>query len=505
MQDSERDAPAVAVDDCESGPLDTDGEVRTETWATMRDAVEEDEESSMQDLVAEEEGVIKDDNSAVIHSDSADAELGSAACRGDSFERDHDESEPELAAAVPVRAAPVAPAPVSPEPAAEAAEIDTRRQTNRSVGHLWQELLAEAAGAEIEAMHWDQAGSPAAAIECYRRVAVKILEAAESLEKSSSTSVREVLEQRATEALERVATLEASHGASSSASDAPLYREHSSKLTTEGILASTLATTAAQLDDSSCKSSLRSEDAKILGTAATIGGAAGMLLMGPISAACLGAMAAYATTRENPTGATARKVCTTSIGMADSAVNKAVGTGLKAADLALEEGRRRLLDGLNGSASTGERSAIKDWCRENKDKCVRAVAAVEAIQAALPRRKLSEEARRMKTRYPDRVPVLCERGPGARSDLPDIERKKFAVPDGMRFGEFKYIVHKQVAQAARSLAVDETIYLFVGDPGVQPKTSATMAELYKLHGAEDGFLCIRYTAENTLGRRCACT
>jgi GABA(A) receptor-associated protein len=268
------------------------------------------------------------------------------------------------------------------------------------------------------------------------------------------------------------------------------------------MLASTLATTAGseQADDPRCKPSLGLEDAKMLGAAATLGGAAGMLLMGPLAAASLGGMAAYATTKEDPAGLAARKVCTTSLGIADCAVNKAMGSGLKAVEFTLEEGRRRLLEGINSPASPGKQSVIMDWCRANKDKCIRAVAAVEALQRTLPRRKLSEEAQRMKTRYPDRVPVLCERCAGARSDLPDIERKKFVVPHSMLFGEFKYIVHKQVAQAARGLPVDETIYLFVGEPGLQPKTSATMGDLAKSHGSEDGFLYVRYTAENTLGR-----
>jgi len=399
------------------------------------------------------------------------------------------------AAAEPAEAKPktpgaAKPAVAKPNPAAASA-------SNCASDQRWQELAAEAAGEEIEAMHWDQAGSPTAAAECYRQVAVKLLQAAESLEKEHA--VRLLLEQRATEALERVASLEASHGIPPGA--APERRVREEKLTTQGVLASTLATNAgsAQLDDPAHKSSQQlGEGAKLLGAAAAIGGAVGLLLMGPISAAALGAGAAYATTREDATGTAAKKVCNASLGMADVAVNKAAAGGLKASDFALEEFRKKILEGLDGSTKS---KGVNDWCRGNKDKCIRAVAAVEALQGALPRRKLSEEARRMKARYPDRVPVLCERGAGARSDLPEIERKKFAVPDGMLFGEFKYIVHKQVTQAAghAGLAVDETIYLFVGESGVQPKTSATMAELYKLHGAENGFLYIRYTAENTLG------
>lgn len=490
IHENERDARMRSVDDGESSPMDDDAEPSSmDNDEDMRGGIQDGEEerggiqwATMQDPEGDDTRETKEEDGSAIRVDSTER----SSCR---TERDHPEMVPQLAGN-----------PVMPRPTRR---CDGARE-HCGEGQLWQELAAEAAGAEIEAMHWDQAGSPGAAIEGYRQVAMKLLQAADSLEKEHA--VRQLLEQRATEALERVAALEASQGALGIvARDDSLHRDQKAKLTTQGILASTLATTASsgQPDDPTCKSLLLRDEAKILGTAAMIGGAAGMLLMGPVSAASLGGMAAYATTREDAAGAAARKLCTTSIGMADQAVNKAVGTGLKAADFTLEEGRRRLLEGLDGSPNTGD--FIKDWCSANKDKCIRAVAAVESLQGTLPRRKLSEEARRMKTRYPDRVPVLCERGPGARSDLPDIERNKFAVPEGMLFGEFKYIVHKQVTQASRGLAVEETLYLFVGEPGVQPKTSATMAELYKLHGAEDGFLYVRYTAENTLGERCLCT
>jgi GABA(A) receptor-associated protein len=175
------------------------------------------------------------------------------------------------------------------------------------------------------------------------------------------------------------------------------------------------------------------------------------------------------------------------MGVAD----RAVDASFKVADLALEEGRKRLLEGMDGKPH----GKFQELCYVHKDKCIRAVAAVEALQGALPRRKLCEEAKRMRARYPDRVPVLCERAHA--SDLPDIARKKFAVPGSMRCSEFKYIVYKQVAHSAGVGLAEQTIYVFIG--GISPKTSATMADLYEQHGSDDGFLYVQYAAENTLG------
>mmetsp|Transcript_64336 Transcript_64336/g.140035 ORF Transcript_64336/g.140035 Transcript_64336/m.140035 type:complete len:127 (+) Transcript_64336:88-468(+) len=122
--------------------------------------------------------------------------------------------------------------------------------------------------------------------------------------------------------------------------------------------------------------------------------------------------------------------------------------------------------------------------------------AASAMQESVPFEKRSAEARRILAKYPDRIPVICEKA--LRSDLPDIDKKKFLVPGTMLCGEFKYIIHKHINQSASSaIAADQTIYLFVG--ATSPKTGALMSEVYAQYKADDGFLYITYSAENTLG------
>lgn len=107
------------------------------------------------------------------------------------------------------------------------------------------------------------------------------------------------------------------------------------------------------------------------------------------------------------------------------------------------------------------------------------------------------EAARIRTKYPDRIPVVCERA--AHSNLPEIEKKKFLVPGTMLCGEFKYIIHKHIGQTgAGIISSDQTIYFFVN--GSSPKTGAMMSELDEVHKASDGFLYIAFSAENTLGK-----
>merc|ERR1712087_76964 len=106
---------------------------------------------------------------------------------------------------------------------------------------------------------------------------------------------------------------------------------------------------------------------------------------------------------------------------------------------------------------------------------------------SVPFEKRSAEARRILAKYPDRIPVICEKAP--RSDLPDIDKKKFLVPGTMLFGEFKYVIHKHINQTLASpMAADQTIYLFVGS--YSPKCGALMSEVYEQHRNEDGFLYV---------------
>ncbi|XP_055388734.1 uncharacterized protein LOC129617609 [Condylostylus longicornis] len=123
--------------------------------------------------------------------------------------------------------------------------------------------------------------------------------------------------------------------------------------------------------------------------------------------------------------------------------------------------------------------------------------------------KRAAEAHRIRSKYPNRIPVICERA--ARSDLPEMDKKKFLVPMNMMVGEFKYIVHKHINQCALSrqeqaqgapvqaspVTHEKTIYLFVNNTA--PKAGALMQELYEEHVSEDGFLYVEYSAENTLG------
>lgn len=126
-------------------------------------------------------------------------------------------------------------------------------------------------------------------------------------------------------------------------------------------------------------------------------------------------------------------------------------------------------------------------------------AVMPSIRDEVAFDRRTQEAHRIRAKYPNRIPVICEKAP--RSDLPEIDKKKFLVPMNMLVGEFKYIIHKHINQCAQlhgmALTHEKTIYLFVNNTA--PKAGALIQEVYEAHMADDGFLYIEYSCENTLG------
>jgi len=104
--------------------------------------------------------------------------------------------------------------------------------------------------------------------------------------------------------------------------------------------------------------------------------------------------------------------------------------------------------------------------------------------------KRESEAHRIREKYPDRIPVICERDP--RSDIPDIDKKKYLVPQDLTVGQFVYVIRKRI-----QLSPEKAIYIFINN--VLPPTAALMSSIYEEQKDDDGFLYITYSGENTFG------
>eukprot|EP00439_Symbiodinium_sp_Y106_P071235 s1645_g12.t1 len=246
---------------------------------------------------------------------------------------------------------------------------------------------------------------------------------------------------------------------------------------------------------------------RIQGAAATIGGATGMLLGGPVSGALLGAAALYASTREETrlnvsdmSGSVARKAGSLYLKVADRACDEGVRVmdrGVEKAGAALDRGCKRLSQ--SSSVPAPIRAGLQQLAGDKREEPSVAPDEARKILEKHPETNLHHRCQRAE----DRIPIICERS--AFSTLPQISKSKFAVPGGMRAGEFKYLVQKEIKRAVPEEAAgpqpEQTIYIFIN--GVTPRCSTSMAELYEQHRREDGFLCVKYCAEQTICRRCS--
>lgn len=107
-------------------------------------------------------------------------------------------------------------------------------------------------------------------------------------------------------------------------------------------------------------------------------------------------------------------------------------------------------------------------------------------------RRRQIEATRIRTKYPDRVPIIVEQR--ASTDFPacDNMKRKFLVPGDLTMGQFMYVIRKRLL-----VAPEVSIFLFVGGT-VQP-SAALLGAVYDQHQDDDGFLYVVYSGENTFG------
>ncbi|KAJ3543761.1 hypothetical protein NMY22_g3025 [Coprinellus aureogranulatus] len=106
--------------------------------------------------------------------------------------------------------------------------------------------------------------------------------------------------------------------------------------------------------------------------------------------------------------------------------------------------------------------------------------------------KRKAEAERIRQKYPDRIPVICEKAD--RTDIPTIDKKKYLVPSvrptlssfkgsaltrdvhdkDLTVGQFVYVIRKRI-----KLAPEKAIFIFVDE--VLPPTAALMSAIYEEH------------------------
>ncbi|GME82080.1 unnamed protein product [Ambrosiozyma monospora] len=107
-----------------------------------------------------------------------------------------------------------------------------------------------------------------------------------------------------------------------------------------------------------------------------------------------------------------------------------------------------------------------------------------------PLEKRKAEALRIKSKFHDRVPVICEKV--EESEISEIDKRKYLVPCDLTVGQFVYVIRRRI-----HLPAEKAIFIFVND--IVPPTAALMSSIYEQYKDEDGFLYVLYSGENTFG------
>ncbi|XP_027331723.1 autophagy-related protein 8i-like isoform X1 [Abrus precatorius] len=93
-------------------------------------------------------------------------------------------------------------------------------------------------------------------------------------------------------------------------------------------------------------------------------------------------------------------------------------------------------------------------------------------------------------KYPDRVPIIIEKY--SRTDLPELDKKKYLVPRDMSVGQFIHILSSRLR-----LNPGKALFIFVKN--TLPQTASLMNSIYESYKDDDGFLYMCYSSEKTFG------
>ena len=114
----------------------------------------------------------------------------------------------------------------------------------------------------------------------------------------------------------------------------------------------------------------------------------------------------------------------------------------------------------------------------------------KSFKEKFPYKKRADDAKRIKIKYPDRVPVIVEKASSA--NIPEVDKHKYLVPKDLSISQFIYVIRKRI-----NLTPEQSIFVFVNN--TIPPAASLMSQLYHEQADNDGFLYVSYSGENTFG------
>uniref|UniRef100_A0A3Q2CLI3 Microtubule-associated protein 1 light chain 3 gamma n=1 Tax=Cyprinodon variegatus TaxID=28743 RepID=A0A3Q2CLI3_CYPVA len=98
----------------------------------------------------------------------------------------------------------------------------------------------------------------------------------------------------------------------------------------------------------------------------------------------------------------------------------------------------------------------------------------------------------IRSKFPNKIPVIIERYEKEKY-LPPLDKTKFLVPHELTMTQFVTIIRNRMA-----LLPSQAFYLLINNSGLA-SMSLTMAQVYKDHQDEDGFLYMTYASQEMFG------
>lgn len=103
-----------------------------------------------------------------------------------------------------------------------------------------------------------------------------------------------------------------------------------------------------------------------------------------------------------------------------------------------------------------------------------------------------EETKKIKSRFPSKVPVVVERY-RKEQELPPLDKTKFLVPEDISISQFSTIIRNRM-----SIKPSQAFFLMVNKKSMMT-LSQSMAEVYEQESDEDGFLYMIYCSQEGFG------
>uniref|UniRef100_A0A8C5A3I0 Microtubule-associated protein 1 light chain 3 gamma n=1 Tax=Gadus morhua TaxID=8049 RepID=A0A8C5A3I0_GADMO len=120
----------------------------------------------------------------------------------------------------------------------------------------------------------------------------------------------------------------------------------------------------------------------------------------------------------------------------------------------------------------------------------RSIPSLSLLFQPTATRKLEVDG--IRSKFPNKIPVIIESYQREKY-LPPLDKTKFLVPQELTMTQFVTIIRNRMA-----LLPTQAFYLLINNTGLS-SMSLTMAQMYRDHQDDDGFLYMTYASQEMFG------